>query len=252
MVGRLRWVMLAVMLFSMVATLVGQPAEFWSHPGQAIRFDGLSIYDHTNHKFEFFLGYGWAPYLTACLAYFAAAFALVSALPDRLGLIATFSFILGHFYGGENWLAVRWHAGAGGGLTLYSCALAAAVALAVLPTLSDARFVLMRLRWIAVAALLLDFSNTLLGQPHSYWQNPATVHEGNALSRYFLTHGWATFCVYDAAYCGVILRWLLRFREPERSSARLPSCSAATAAPRIGSFMSGEWELKPQFCMQSL
>src|SRR5450432_728844 len=95
-VKRLRWVMLGVMLFSMVATLAGQPPEFWTHPERAIRFDGLSIYDHTNHKFEFLLGHGWKSYVVACAVYFAAAFALVSVLPKKAALIAIFSFLFGH------------------------------------------------------------------------------------------------------------------------------------------------------------
>lgn len=86
-VKRLRW----VMLFSMIATLAGQPQEFWTFPERAIRFDGLSIYDHTNHKFEFFLGHGWEAYVLACAVYFAAAFTLVSVLPRRPALIAMFS-----------------------------------------------------------------------------------------------------------------------------------------------------------------
>lgn len=218
MINRLRWVMLGVMLFSMVATLAGQPPDFWRHPQSAMRFDGLSIYNHTNAKFEFLLGHGWAPYVIACLAYFTAAFALVSALPKKLGLTAIFAFIFGHFYGGSSWLATRWHAGFGG-LTVYALTLAAALAFAITPVVKDGRLVLMRLRWIAVAALLMDFTNTLIGQPHSYWQNPAAVYEGNALSRYFLLHGWWAFCMYDMAYCVVIL-WL------------------AASLPRNGAFMS--------------
>jgi hypothetical protein len=88
---RLRWVMLGVMLFSMTATLSGQSQEFWTHPDRAIRFDGLSIYNATNHKFEFFLSYGWEAYVFACFAYFAVAFVFVSVLPRRPALIAVFS-----------------------------------------------------------------------------------------------------------------------------------------------------------------
>lgn len=203
-VQRLRWVMLCVMLFSMIATLAGQPPEFWQHPERAIRFDGLSIYDHTNHKFEFFLGSGWLPYLIACMAYFASAFGLVSVLPKKLGLIAIFACIFGHFYGGSNWLAVSWHSGFGG-LTVYALTIATLIAFAITPAVKDFHRILMRLRWIAVAALLVDFTNTLIGQPRSYWHNPATAFEGNPMSRFFLLHGWWAFCLYDLAYCCVIL-----------------------------------------------
>jgi hypothetical protein len=202
-VAWLRWVMLSSMLFSMLLTLAGQPQAFWSQPECAIRFDGLSIYNQTNHKFEFFLGHGWAPYIAACLVYFAAAFVLVSLMPKRPALIAIFSFIFGHFYGGANWLAVHWHSGVQGEV-VYGLILAAMSTLALIPAHKHG-FMLKRLSWIAAGALLVDFGNTLVGQPHSYWQNPAMAHEANALSRYFLMHGWWAFCIYDIAYCCVIL-----------------------------------------------
>jgi hypothetical protein len=53
-VKRLRWAMIAVMLFSLFNTLAGQPRSFWHHPETAIRGDGLSIHNETNHTFEFF------------------------------------------------------------------------------------------------------------------------------------------------------------------------------------------------------
>jgi hypothetical protein len=205
-VKRLRWVMLGVMLFSMIATLAGQPRVFWTSPERAIRFDGLSIYDHTNHKFEFFLGHGWEAYLLACAVYFGAAFALVSVLPRRPALIAMFSFIFGHFYGGSNRLAVRWHYGVVGPMA-YQFAPAIFLTLAAFPVPENARLAQKRLPWVAVGVLLLDFANTLIGQPHSYWQHPETVHEANALSRMFLLHGWFAFSLYAVAYCFVIL-WL--------------------------------------------
>lgn len=203
-VRRLRWIMLGVMLVSMIATLTGQPAGFWHNPERATRFDGLSIYDHTNRKFEFFLGHGWAPYVTACTVYFVSAFAIVSLVPPRLAQIAIFAFIFGHFYGGSNWFAVRWQMGVRGPM-VYAWTLAALLSLTILPVLKNAEFTAKRLRWIATGALLLDFMNTLIGQPHTYWRNPATVHEGNALSRFFLLHGWVAFALYDVAYCVCIL-----------------------------------------------
>ena len=205
-VKRLRWVMLGVMLFSMIATLSGQPQDFWTHPESAVRFDGLSIYDKTNHKFEFFLGHSCEAYVFACFVYFAATFVLVSVLPKKSALIAIFSFIFAHFYGGSNWLAVRWHYGVRGP-SVYQFVLAIFVTLAAFPGPEKARFALKRLPWVAVGALLLDFTNTLIGQPHSYWQHPGAVHEANALSRMFLLHGWFAFFLYAVVYCCVIL-WL--------------------------------------------
>src|SRR5450432_147022 len=97
-VKRLRWVMIAVMLFSVILTLGGQPESFWRHPETAIRGDGLPIDDATNRTFEFFLGSGWAPFLLASLVYMAAAFLLLSLLPRRAALIAIFAIILGHYF----------------------------------------------------------------------------------------------------------------------------------------------------------
>lgn len=209
MIQRLRWVMLGVMFFSMFATLAAQSAEFWQAgfwhgPSKAMRFDGLSIYSHTNPMFTFFLGHGWLPYLLACLIYFAMAFGLVSVLPKKPALIAIFAFIFGHFYGGSNWLVVRWQMEIQGFMA-YGIIVGIALTVALLPVLSNSQLTLKRLAWIAAGTLVLDFANTLIGQPHAYWQNPANVHEANALSRYFLLHGWWAFCMYDVVYCAVIL-----------------------------------------------
>lgn len=209
MIQRLRWVMLGVMFFSMCATLAGQSAAFWQAgfwhgSSEAMRFDGLSIYSHTNPMFTFFLGHGWLPYVLACLVYFALAFGLVSVLPKKPALVAIFAFIFGHFHGGSNWLVVHWQVGIQG-FIVYGIAVGIALTVALVPVSSDRQFAVQRLAWIAAGTLVLDFTNTLIGQPHAYWQNPANVHEANALSRYFLLHGWWAFCMYDVVYCCVIL-----------------------------------------------
>src|SRR6202020_42286 len=103
-VMRLRWVMLGAMLFSAILTLLGQPQSFWRNPQTAIRGDGLSIYNPTNHTFDFFLGHGWLPYGSACLVYFVMAFLLVSILPVKAASVAGLACIFGHFYGACNWL----------------------------------------------------------------------------------------------------------------------------------------------------
>src|SRR5450432_2403012 len=108
-IKQLRWVMIGTMLFSMINTLAGQSVIFWHHPQTAIRGDGLSINNNTNHTFEFFLGVGWQAYLVANLVYFLGAFLLVSVLPKKVSLVTIFSFIFGHYFAGCNWLAVRWH-----------------------------------------------------------------------------------------------------------------------------------------------
>ena len=193
--------MIGTMLFSAVNTLAGQPQSFWQHPETAIRGDGLSIYNSTNHTFDFFLAHGWLAYATACLIYMAAAFLLVSILPRMVALVAIFSFIFGHYYGGSNWLAVRWHYGTGGP-AMYGIALAAILTLTAFPARETAIRAVKRLRWVMAGATLLDFINTLIGQPGSYWLHPETVHEANAASRFFLAHGWTAFAAYDLFYIG--------------------------------------------------
>jgi hypothetical protein len=205
-VRRLRRVMIGAMLFSMFSTLVGQPKGFWLNPEKAVRGDGLRLHNPVNHTFEFFLAFGWQPYVASCLIYFALAFLVVSVLPRRAALIAVFSFIFGHYFGACNWLAVRWHLGFTG-VTYYSLALSAAVAF----SLSELRGhlgdqMIRRLRWVIVVVFLVDFVLTSLGQPSSYWHHPETVHEGNAMLRWFMLRGWVAYVLMDLIYClGVFL-----------------------------------------------
>jgi hypothetical protein len=195
-VKRLRWVMMAVMLFSLFNTLSGQPQSFWHHPETAIRGDGLSIHSETNHTFEFFLGYGWQAYLPACAVYFATAFLIVSILPRTATLITIFSLILGHYFGASNWLAVRWHFGMAGA-PIYGIVLGAVVAFAAFPEAEKIDPAIRRLRWVMVAMIFSDLTVTLVGQPGSYWHHPETMHEGNSVSRLFLGYGWWAFFLYD-------------------------------------------------------
>ena len=43
---------------------------------------------------------------------------------------------------------------------------------------------------------LYDGFNTLLGQPSTYWQNPATVNELDPFIRFFATKGYFVFASY--------------------------------------------------------
>lgn len=198
-VKRLRWVMIGAMLFSMVNTLSGQPESFWHHPETAIRGDGLSIHDKTNHTFEFYLGNGWPAYVGASVVYLSAAFLAVSVLPGMVALITIFSLLFGHFFGACNWLAVRWHLGVQGPI-VYGIVLSAAMVFSSFPADGPADPIVKRLRWVVVGTILLDLTLTLLGQPSSYWRHPETVHEANALSRLFLGYGWMAFLLYDLFY----------------------------------------------------
>lgn len=191
--------MIAVMLAGIVLTLASQPSAFWSHPGTAIRADGLGLHDPTNHSFEFFLGYGWLAYLAWSAAYVAAVFLLVSVLPRWIALVLLFTVTLGHFYAGANWLAIRWHGGMLAS-SIYGLGLGFPIATAVSGGALAAPEFKRRLSWIAVAALLIDMSFTLLGQPDSYWLHPGRAHEGNVMSRYFLVHGWWSYVAYDIVY----------------------------------------------------
>ena len=199
-VKRLRWVMIGAILFSMINTLSGQPESFWDHPETAIRGDGLSIYNETNHTFDFYLGHGWPAYLLTGLIYLSGAYLLVSNLPKRVALITMFSFIFGHFFGATNWLATRWHLGIIAS-SIYGLVLVPIIVFSAFPTLSSsADKIIKRLFWVMIGAMVCDTINTLLGQPASYWLHPETVHEANQVSRYFLAQGWYAFVFRDLFY----------------------------------------------------
>jgi hypothetical protein len=198
-VEKLRWLMLAAILADMGLTLSGQPVAFWSHPGSAIRGDGLGINDPTNHFFDFFLGYGWPAYLACGALYVAAVSLLVSVLPRRVALVLLFTVTLGHAYDGINWLAIRWHAGMLGS-SIYGLGLGFPLALVVGRVARTGPGLSRRLAWIAAATLLVDFIVTLLGQPGSYWSQPGTAYEGNVVSRFFLVHGWEALAAYALVY----------------------------------------------------
>lgn len=216
LVKRLRWVMIGAMLFSAINTLVCQRASFWLNPETAIRGDGLSVHNSTNHTFEFFLGNGWRAYVAACLIYFTAAFLLVSILPKRAALTAIFTFLFGHFYGATNWIANGWRLGIQG-LTFYAIALSTVLAVVAVAAPGAGALELRRLRWVVSAPLVIDFAFTLIGQPGSYWAHPETVHEANALSRYFLEQGWTAFVLYDVVYVSMV--FLLVSKLPETTAA---------------------------------
>jgi ribosomal protein L36 len=208
-IKRLRWVMVGTILFSVINTLLGQPDSFWHHPETAIRGDGLSIYNATNYTFDFFIGSGWGAYLITCFLYISLAFLIVSVLPKRAALITIFSFILAHFFGATNWLAVRWHFGTSSA-SIYGLVLSPVIVSAAFPKFgSNTDKIIKRFRWVMVAPMVLDLMNTLIGQPSSYWLNPETVYEGNPISRYLLIHGWYTYLFVHIIFI-MGLFWLVR------------------------------------------
>ncbi|MGD0632094.1 MAG: hypothetical protein ABR987_22410 [Terracidiphilus sp.] len=232
-VKRLRWIMLGVMLFSVINTLIGQPKSFWYVPESAIRGDGLSIHNSTNPTFEFFLGHGWQSYLAASLLYLTAAFLIVSLLPRRSALVTAFSFILGHYFGGSNWIAVRWHLGVAGP-TVYGILLSAIMALFAFSEAEVTDAIVSRLRWVMLATMLLDYTITLAGQPGSFWHHPETMRESNQLARLFLGHGWPGYLLYAVL---LVLGTFLLLRVFPRTIALI--CVFATT---LGGFLgSSNW-----------
>lgn len=101
-VRRLRWVMVAAMIFDSCITLVGQPATYWQHPHTVREGNGF---------FRFFFSHGLSAYILTTLLYISAVFFLVSILPRRLALVSIFAFILGHYFGASTWLNYYWHFG---------------------------------------------------------------------------------------------------------------------------------------------
>ena len=185
--------MVGAILFSVAHTLAGQPESFWHHPETAIRGDGLSIYNTTNHTFDFYLGLGWQAYLITSLIYVMGAFLFVSLLPRKAALIAIFSFIFGHFFGATNWLANRWHLGTNSS-SMYCLVLVPIIVFSAFPALSpNTDRIVKRLYWVMLIPMLCDMIFTLVGQPAGYWLHPEIAHEANPVSRFFLAHGWYAF-----------------------------------------------------------
>ena len=192
-VKRLRWIMFGMILFSVANTLAGQPDSYWHHPETAIRGDGLSIYNTTNHTFDFYLGHSWQAYLITSLIYVLGAFLFVSLLPRRAALIAIFSFLFAHFFGATNWLSTRWHFGTNSS-SFYGLVLFPIIVFSAFPTTSSSTDqIVKRLYWVMLVPMLCDMIFTLVGQPAGYWLHPEIAHEANPVSRFFLAHGWYAF-----------------------------------------------------------
>jgi hypothetical protein len=203
-VKRLRWVMIAAIIFSVGNTLVGQPENFWYHPETAIRGDGLSIYNTTNHTFDFYLGLGWQAYLMTSLIYLLGVFLFVTILPRRAALIAIFSFIFGHFLGATNWLATHWHLGTNSS-SIYAIVLVPVIVFSAFPEInSNTDHIIKRLYWVMLVPMLCDMICTLIGQPAGYWLHPEVAHEANQVSRFFLTQGWYAFIFMFLIFFSVI------------------------------------------------
>ena len=210
LVSRLLGATIILIAAGAVLTMAAQPPSFWTHPQTAIRFDGLAIHSSTNPMFDFFLGHGWMAYLVGVTLYAAAVWLMVAVLPKRLAMVAEFTVILGLGYCGSNWVVVRWSTGTGGA-EIYISAVAILLVVAVLPSDGNRdRTALKRLCWVMALTTVVDAIFTLIGQPASYWQNPATVHEGNPASKFFLEEGWWAYAAYNVVEIAV--PWFLALR----------------------------------------
>ena len=125
---RLRWVMLAVILFDNLNTLFGQPAVYWLHP---------ETVQEGNRLTHIFISRGWAWFVGYELVYMAVAYLLACIPSRRVAVTIMLSFIFGHYYGASTWLAHRWHFGTQG-TVIYAIVLSCLLAVVVFsPDLKD-------------------------------------------------------------------------------------------------------------------
>jgi hypothetical protein len=62
-----------------------------------------------------------------------------------------------------------------------------------------------KILFLLAAVIAFDFLVTILGQPHSYWVDPRTAHEGNPVFRWFMFQGAVCYFAFIAAYiAGVV------------------------------------------------
>ncbi len=107
-IKRLRWVMLAVMIFDLLITLAGQPVSYWHQATTAN--EGDPIVELVMHQ-------GVVPLLLVSVAYGLAILALVSFLPRQPALIVLLLFTFWHYYGASTWLQYHFRYPYGGFLS---------------------------------------------------------------------------------------------------------------------------------------
>jgi hypothetical protein len=99
-IKRLRWVMLAVMIFDLVITLAGQPASYWQKATTANEADPIV---------RLVMHHGIVPLLLVSALYCIAILVTVSVLPNRSALVVLLLFTFWHYYGASTWLQYRFH-----------------------------------------------------------------------------------------------------------------------------------------------
>jgi hypothetical protein len=104
-VRKLRWLMLAILIFDSTCTLSGQPATYWQDPQNAN--EGFFIA-------RFFITKGVGIYLLYDMAIFSIYFFLVSRLSAPVGMVVCITVILSYFFGASTWINNGWHFSAEG------------------------------------------------------------------------------------------------------------------------------------------
>jgi hypothetical protein len=69
----------------------------------------------------------------------------------------------------------------------------------------------LRLKYVALLALFIDVTVTLLGHPTGYWSNPKLTNEGNQMFKYFALSGGSAFLGSLAVYATVVFLGLKYF-----------------------------------------
>src|SRR5262245_40347840 len=57
-----------------------------------------------------------------------------------------------------------------------------------------------RLIWILLAVIAVDFGVTIVGQPSSYWHDPHTAREANPVFAWFMVRGSVWYFSFIVAY----------------------------------------------------
>jgi hypothetical protein len=96
MKNKLRWLLVAVILFDFAVTILGQPASYWHDPLSA---------DEGNALFRWFMVRGAVCYFAFILSYVVGVWALVTALPRKAALITGLIFLLAHYFAASTWLS---------------------------------------------------------------------------------------------------------------------------------------------------
>jgi hypothetical protein len=102
---KLRWLMLAVLIFDTTCTLSGQPATYWQHPQTAN--EGFFIA-------RFFITKDVGIYLLYDMAIFSIYFFLVSLLSAPIAMVVCITVILSYFFGASTCINNGWHFSAEG------------------------------------------------------------------------------------------------------------------------------------------